>query len=476
MEKHEDNIVKINIEDKYNYLNELYEEFYAIVESVDEGIYVTDEKGNTLRTNQAYKNMSGLTNEDLIGKNVENLVKEGVFSKSGTLEVIKNRNPIRFVQTIKVNNSEKHIMSTCRPVYNNNNEFFRVLTIARDITELKKLQNELEEMKQLTLHYKERLDSVEKDILAKNNIIAKSEKMKSIINKVYKVAKYDTTILITGESGVGKELIANLIYESSGRSKGPFIKINCAAIPDNLIEAELFGYEKGAFTGAINSKKGIFEAANHGCLFLDEIGDLSLDGQGKLLRVLQEKEIRPVGSNKNIKIDTRIIAATNKKLEDLIKKGLFREDLFYRLNILSIHIPPLRERKDDIWELVNYYINFYNKKYNLNKKVSLEVIHILENYTWPGNIRELRCLIEQLMIICDSNIIEKDNLSMKLLKNTYLIPDILDSNNSNLKDIVSNFELKIITDTIEQCGSIRKAAKKLGVHYSTLAKKLKTVE
>jgi len=240
-------------------------------------------------------------------------------------------------------------------------------------------------------------------------IIYKSKKMDEVLKMAIQVAKSDATVLIRGESGVGKELVAEIIHSSSQRKDKPFIKINCAAIPENLLESELFGYKKGAFTGAIIDKKGKFEEAEGGTIFLDEIGDMPLSLQAKLLRVLQSKEIEPIGG-KPKKVDVRIIAATNKNLEEMVKKGSFREDLFYRLNVVPIVIPPLRERKEDIKPLVEYFLEKFNKKYGKNISISKGAMRMLEIYHWPGNVRELENLIERLVLTSSDLVITPDDI------------------------------------------------------------------
>jgi len=234
--------------------------------------------------------------------------------------------------------------------------------------------------------------------------------MQEVFKTALKAAKTKATILLTGESGTGKELIAKAIHFESDRSKGPFIAINCAAIPENLLEAELFGYEKGAFTGALISKPGKFELANGGTIFLDEIGDLPLHLQAKLLRVIQDKTFERIGGTKSIKVDIRIIAATNKDLEEMVKDGSFREDLYFRLNVIPIYLPPLRERKEDIPLLIDHFLKKFNEEYGKNINITKEAMEKLVNYSWPGNVRELENTIERLVILAEGNEITLNDL------------------------------------------------------------------
>lgn len=246
-------------------------------------------------------------------------------------------------------------------------------------------------------------------------IVGKSKIMQNVMKLVEKVSASDVTVLITGESGTGKELIANTIYKLSNRNNKPFIKLNCAAIPTELLESQMFGHEKGAFTGAIARQEGCFERANHGVLFLDEIGDMSLTTQTKLLRVLQEKEFERIGGKETIKVDVRLIAATNKNLLEEIKHNRFREDLYYRLNVVEIALPPLRDRIEDLEDLVEYFLKLFSRKYKKeNITISSEAMHVLRNYSWPGNIRELRNVIERAVVLSHGNVIEPQDFPDKI--------------------------------------------------------------
>ena len=283
------------------------------------------------------------------------------------------------------------------------------------------------------------------------DIIAESPQMKRIVRHIESIAPSDVTVLITGESGVGKEVVAKLIHKKSKRKNKPFVAINCGAIPKELLESELFGYVKGAFTGASSNKKGLIEEANGGTLFLDEIGELPIDLQVKLLRVLQENEIRPIGSNKSKEINVRFIAATNKNLEEMVKKGLFRKDLFYRLNVIPIHIPPLRERKEDIVPLAKYFIKKFCLKYNVpEKELTKNAIQQLLNYNWDGNVRELEHMIERAVIITNGNKI--DNVLIKDVSNSYTIRPY--------NDMKEEFEKNYLTNLLEYTNfNISKASK-----------------
>ncbi len=316
------------------------------------------------------------------------------------------------------------------------------------------------------------------------SIITTDDKMAEIINICLRVAKSEAPILITGDSGVGKELLSELIHNNSKRKKEAFVKINCAAIPDNLKESEFFGYEPGSFTGASKfGKKGLIELSQNGTLFMDEIGEMPLSLQSTLLRVLQDGKFVRIGGYKEIKSNVRIICATNKNLKDLVNEGLFRNDLYFRLNVIPVTIPPLSERKDDIPLLALYYTDYFNLQYNTSKKLSKKVINSLTCHNWSGNVRELKNTIERLVLISLNDIITNDDLkyvdsiSKKADYVYYANQDISDFEiNRPLKKIIEDFELDIIKKTVKKYGSIRKAAKALDVTPSTISRKLSKVK
>lgn len=312
------------------------------------------------------------------------------------------------------------------------------------------------------------------------NIVTVNDNMKDIINLCLRVANSEAPVLITGDSGVGKEMLSELIHNNSNRKKETFAKINCAAISDNLKESEFFGYEPGSFTGASKfGKKGIIELSQNGTLFMDEIGEMPMNLQSTLLRVLQDGKFIRVGGYKEIKSNIRIVCATNKNLQKLVSDGLFRNDLYFRLNVIPIKIPPLCERRDDIPILALYYTNYYNIQYNTTKKLSRNVIEALIAQDWSGNIRELKNTIERLILITINDVIDLENLNYiesigkKADYVYYANQDINDFEiNQPLKEIIEAFELDILKKSVEKYGSIRKAAKVLGVTPSTISRKL----
>jgi len=341
-----------------------------------------------------------------------------------------------------------------------------IATLIAQYLKLYQLFNkEKTEKEKLTLELKKRYSL--------QNVIGISDKMQEVFKIALKAARTRATILLIGESGTGKELIAKAIHYESDRSKGPFIAINCAAIPENLLEAELFGYEKGAFTGALVSKPGKFELANGGTIFLDEIGDLPFSLQAKLLRVIQDKTFERIGGTKPIKVDIRIIAATNKDLEKMVKNGSFREDLYFRLNVIPIYLPPLRERKEDIFLLIDHFLKKFNKEYKKNITINKSAMEKLINYSWPGNVRELENTIERLVILA-----EKDEITINDLP--FYIRQDEENKFTELKlkgslpNQIELIEKKAIEEALKACNyNQTKAAKMLGLTKRQINYKIK---
>ncbi|HAA90171.1 MAG: PAS modulated sigma54 specific transcriptional regulator, Fis family [Thermoanaerobacterales bacterium 50_218] len=458
------------ISKELSYTKELSRELDAIIESSFDGIFVTDGSGKVLKVNQAYERITGIKKEEVLGRTMQELVEQGFYDRSVTLEVLKTGKAQTIVQEVKTG---KTILVTGNPIYDTNGNIFRVVTNVRDITELNRLQQEVKRMQELQQHYEEVINKLRLQVAHGETVVVKSKKMNEVMELAARLAQVDSTVLIYGESGVGKELIANFIHENSPRKKAPFIKINCAAIPENLLESELFGYEEGAFTGARKGGKiGVFEIANKGTLFLDEIGELPLSLQAKLLRVLQEKEITKVGGVKPIKIDVRIIAATNRNLHEMVEQNQFRRDLFYRLNVLSIYVPPLRERREDIPPLAFHFLEKVNKEYGFNKRLDPQVIKLLVQYDWPGNVRELSNAIERLVVMSSGEVITYEDAK------TYLFN--WKANNGRelehyrwqpLKKAVEEFEKSLLTQAFETFKTTYKVAEVLGVNQSTIVRK-----
>ncbi len=348
----------------------------------------------------------------------------------------------------------------------------RVITVVCSmIAQAVRLRQELAEEKLVLVEENSRLKSVLKENYQPSNIIGKSHAMRSLYELVAQVAPSDTSVLIRGESGTGKEMIAQALHYASSRAENPFIKVNCAALPEAVIESELFGHEKGAFTGAIATRKGRFELADTGTIFLDEIGDLSPSMQVKLLRVLQEREIERVGGSRTIKIDVRIITATNRNLEELLGKGQFREDLYYRLNVFPLHLPPLRERKSDILLLADHFIEKYNKRSRKAvKRIATSAINLLMSYYWPGNVRELENVIERAVLLANNDVILGIHLppSLQSAESTGTAPS------TSLEETMDRVERELILDALKSSkGNYSKAAKTLGITERIMGLRIK---
>ncbi|MEQ8237182.1 MAG: sigma 54-interacting transcriptional regulator, partial [Syntrophomonadaceae bacterium] len=349
----------------------------------------------------------------------------------------------------------------------------RVVCNVRDITELNLLRQELEKVQGLTQHYENQLRTLQMQYNGSEKLVVSSAKMRKLLEMVIRLAAVDSTILITGESGTGKELIAEIIHSNSSRHDKPLIKVNCGAIPENLLESELFGYEGGAFTGAKKEgKPGYIELAAGGTLFLDEIGEIPLNLQVKLLRFLQSKEIIRVGGSSYHNIDVRIVTATNRELLDMVQKKQFREDLYYRLNVVPVNTPPLRERKEDIPTLVAHFMGLYNRKYHMDRKIAPEVIDIFMQYDWPGNIRELENLIERLVVISPGDIIRREDLPAHLIDTIGVNSSfILVSGILPLKEAVESVEKQLLEKVYNKSLTTRQMAKELEVDASTIVRK-----
>ncbi|MGE5379673.1 MAG: sigma 54-interacting transcriptional regulator [Methylocystaceae bacterium] len=455
-----------DISQQLNYVRQREEEVNSIIEASFDSIFLTDAEGQVLSINSAYTRITGFTPKEIVGKNCRDLLREGFIDRSETLEVIATREPVTFTQKLK---NGKTLLVTGNPIFNKKGDLSRVLTNGRDITELNRLRQEVEHAHSLKQHYENELKKFQAE--SSNSFVFTSQKMIDIFDMIIHLGKVDTTILIQGESGVGKEVIAQEIYKNSLRQDKPLIRINCAAIPESLLESELFGYEAGSFTGAKKEgKMGIFELADQATLFLDEIGELPLHLQAKLLRVLQEKEIVRIGSPKPISVDVRLITATNRDLREMVKNGEFRQDLYYRLNVVPITIPPLRERREDIPSLVNRFLNNFNKKYGFNKSVDTSVMDILINYSWPGNVRELRNVIERLVVTTPQTVISEVTINDAIRdqhgSNTGVYQRQID-----LREMVAEYEKGIILDYVARYKSTRKTAVALGLSPTTLCRK-----
>lgn len=453
-------------------------DFREIGDHLYDGIYIADGQGKTLYVNQAYERMTGIKAEDIINRYVTDCEKAGLYRNAVTPEVLRLKRQVNSVgQSLKTN---LKMLISGNPIFDEQGKIKKVVVVDRDITNLWDMQKQLEASQQqmqaaeAAKRKKNReIEHLRTTDLKNKNLIGRSPAMQEVLQKIQQVASSDVTVLITGETGTGKEVVANEIYLNSPRHEEPFIKVNCSAIPSNLLESELFGYEKGAFTGASpNGRFGLFELADKGTLLLDEIGDMPLELQAKLLRVLQQKEITRVGGSKPVKLNLRIIAATNCDLQELVKQGKFREDLYYRLNIFPIHIPSLRQRSEDIQLLTDHFLQVYNGKYGKSVTINPLGIQVLCHYPWPGNIRELQNIMERIIIIASSHCIVTAAQIESLLTVEPCSKKLMQTKLS-LKELVAQFEKQTLETVLAQCGSTRKAAEILKVDQSTIVKKVK---
>lgn len=466
--------IKNSINEKYRKINEIYTDFMdnyldfkEISDNLYDGIYISDGNGKTIFVNKAYLRNTEIPKEKLIGRTVKEITEEGLYKGAVTMEVLARKEPVNSLGKILANN--KDVLVSGSPIFDDDGNVKLVVINNRDISDLKELEQINAKLNEDKQRATEEIKYLRKQQISNNLFI--DNQMNETMELIKTIAPTDVTVLITGESGTGKEVIADEIYYRSKRNKKPFIKVNCAAIPEELLESELFGYVGGAFTDAKKAGKiGLFELANGGTILLDEIGEMHLSLQSKLLRVLQTKEIRRIGGNNPIKLDIRVISSTNKDLHEEIKKGTFREDLFYRLNVVPINIKPLRERKGIIPDLTIEFLSKFNKKYGKDATLQKGVMNLLMKYKWPGNIRELENLIERMVVINDDGIIKYNSIASILE---------LESDNDNeldnrtLKDIVQGLEKDIITKSLKKYGSVNKAASVLGLSQPALWKKCK---
>lgn len=442
----------------------------AIFDTSYDVIYVSNNKGITLRVSSACKELWGKDEKELVGKSIYELENEGIYKPSVTRLVLEQKDTVSVVQTTQTGRRLKVIGT---PIKNKDGEIIRIVNASRDITEISQLQSELEETRQLLEGYKKELDDLRIRSEAETRLISRSIEMNNVISLAQRVADVDSTVLILGETGVGKEVIANYIHKSSPRSDKPFIKLNCGAIPGDLLESELFGYEKGAFTGAVKQKMGMFELANEGTLFLDEIGEMALSLQIKLLRVIQEQELLRVGGIKPIKFNIRLITATNRDLLKMVKEGAFREDLYYRLNVIPIKIPALRDRREDILALVLHFVDYFNQKYMRSKTISPSALEALQQYDWPGNVRELQNIIERLVVLTQEDAIDKATVEEFLFNDYQRKSEIVTvSDIIPLKECVEEAEKQLLHLAQKKYNSTYEIASVLKVNQSTISRKL----
>lgn len=455
-------------------------DFKAVVNSLDDSILITDNESRVIYTNPNYAVNTGIDPSLILGRKVSDIVAEGkIFTGGAVLDVLESKKKAFRLSNVVVTNPPQTGYVIGVPIFDDHGNLKQVVASSRPIFTLQALQDDFDQFLAKANALKESeekikmLPNADVPAMQSTKLIGNSPAIKKIWGTLQQAAPTDATVLITGESGVGKEIIADEIYRMSNRSSKPFIKVNCASIPLNLLESELFGYEKGAFSGANTSgKQGLFEMADGGTLLMDEIGDMPLDLQVKLLRTIQNREITRVGGTKPIPLDIRFIAATNNDLKKKIAEGTFRQDLYYRLNVIPIHIPPLRERKEDIRQICSHFVELYGKKHNRYLNLNEKHMEIFMMYNWPGNVRELENVIEYLTI-CSQGNTEIDENMLRGILDFSQDEDGGMATGQTLPESVEHYEKKLIENVLSTSRSLREAGAKLGVNASTISRKIR---
>lgn len=452
--------------------------YLNIVNSIYDGVCIYDDQGRPVYANSAHMKNLGFEEDEFWRIDLHAMMEMDppLVSRAVTLEVLESKQPLTGV--VDYYRTGKSCLVSAMPFYLTNGELL-VTSIIRDVTELLDLQRRVEESEALKENYRIRVKELESSYVNPTIARTKSKAMSDIFEKASRIFNITAPVLLEGETGVGKDFFAKYLYEN-GTMTGPFIKVNCGAIPDNLLESELFGYEAGAFTGANRKgKAGLIELADNGTLYLDEIADLPLPLQVKLLGVIQDRQVSRLGSTKQKSINFRIIAATNADLQTRVATGQFRADLYYRLNVISFRIPPLRQRREDIFPLADFFLKELNKEYQKHIFFEPRAIHLLNSYDWPGNIRELKNTLERIVVMINQACITQEILQQNLLSwreksNPQSLPaSMLWDQDGGLKEKMARFEQAVIADAIREHRTLGEAAKALKIDISTLVRKKK---
>lgn len=441
-----------------------------ILDVMPAGVFISDVSGKTLYINRVYEQLTGLKLEDVLGKNVRSLVAEGTFDFALNPEIVRTQKPVTQVQHLQ---NGKRLVLTGIPVFDGDGILRLVVTFARDITLLTELQNQVQSQHRLIAQMNDQLAHITENNEVSHHV-CQSPKMARTMSLLDQLAPTDATVLITGETGVGKDVMGRLVHKFSARRDKVMLKVDCGSISESLIESELFGYMPGAFTGASpKGKAGYFELAEGGTIFLDEIGELPLAMQTKLLRVLQDGEIVRVGASSPRKINVRIIAATNRDLGACVENGSFRRDLFYRLNVANLPVPPLRERKEDIIPLAEYFLGQYLSKYHKTMAFMPVTLDLLCQHSWPGNVRELQNLVHSLVITLNTRLISPADLPERISAfSTESLDEEIYSTERPLREIMAEKEREFLERALKIHGSVQKVAELFHVNRSTIFRKL----
>jgi PAS domain S-box-containing protein len=461
-----------NLADQVQLLKEMARERDAIIDSSSDGLFVCDGNAKVIRMNPASERIHKIKAEAVIGKNMVDLIAEGFIDQSAALEAVKKKRVVNLLQ----NKDNRHLISTGTPVFNDSGELIRVVVSEKDITKFDALQRRLEKEQEITNQLQNQLVEMQADVLHTHKIVARSGNMVKALQRALKVSKTDASIMITGESGVGKGMIANLIHKNSARAVKPLIRINCGAIPESLVESELFGYEKGAFTGAqANGKLGHLELADGGTLFLDEIAELPLPAQVKFLRFLENGHLTRLGGTRTRLVDARIIAATHRDLKQMVEDGDFRHDLYYRLKVIPLSIPPLRDRKECLLPLLRHYIDYFAGKVGCAKRLSHAAIDTLMAYPFPGNVRELMNICERVVVMSEMEVIDFQDLPKEVATHVKEGEDTWGPwpSQMTLEHILQSVERAHLIDALQLYRNQIQIANALGISQPTVARRLK---
>lgn len=443
----------------------------SIIETSNNNITITDQYGVVLFTNEEHWHLYGIDNMSaIVGKTVYELEEQQILKPSVISFVIQTQRKAQVMQETKTN---RFLMTTAYPIFNEDGTLLYVICYTQDQMNILNLHENYDKLQR-------KLESVQAEmssLQSKAQITYRSKSFDNVLAILNRVAHTDAAVLMLGESGVGKSMLARYLHDQSNRAKGPFIEVNCSTIPETLFESEMFGYESGSFTGASkNGKMGLIQQAHQGTLFLDEIGEMPLTMQVKMLKVLQEKKFKAIGSQKESNVDFRLVTATNRDLRKMVDEGKFRLDLYYRLNVISVEIPPLRKRPEDITALIHYYLDEMNKKYDTLKKLHPLTFQAFLDYEWPGNTRELANALERLVLTTDSLVIMPNQLPIEIMQELPSSLHLEECESLNLNEAIQAIERKLFEKAQEKATTTYEMAALLGVSQPTVVRKLKKLE